>query len=569
MSNFKIENNVLVKYEGYEKDVVIPDGVTEIGWEAFRWNSYIKTVTVPNSVTVINTFAFEGCRALESINIPKSVTTIESSVFDGCRALKSITIPSSVSKIGSYTFSGCASLESITIEDGVEMIDSNAFSNCMSLESIFFPKSVTSIGSGVFFHCTSLKRIDVDENNPAYKSLDGVLYSRDGKKIVCYPAERGDTEYIIPDGVTEIGWAVFSYCDSIRKIVVPSGVTKIGTGTFCDCDNLTTIVLPESVSEIGQNPFPDCKALCSIVLPSVVAFNMLSPESKRLCAAGYTETKNSGAYSDEAHAHYKKYIRAQKKKLLDEQLENPAVISYFTAESLIAFEDIDALVKKVKNPEVTAILLNYKGKNSTAKNIKKAAQIEERKVDIAFGAIPTLAEAKKEWGIKEITPSRTVSYIITKYKGEETDVFVPSKIGKGVVKRIGNKAFSGIKAPVKNVTIPDTVDIIAENAFRENTTIETVTILDGGDTFYIGPFAFKGCTSLKRIDLPKDTYDISTEAFRGCSNLETITIFDQEDLEIDERAFWGCKNLTIRTPQGSFADYFAKKHKIKVEYIDG
>ena len=567
MSEFVIHNNILEKYKGFEKNVVIPDGVLEIGREAFRLKSFIENVTVPDSVTIIDGYAFEGCRALENINIPKGATTIAFDAFFGCSQLKSITIPSGVSEIDYSAFRGCSSLESVTIEDGVETIGNNAFSFCESLTSIFIPKSVTKIKHGPFYYCTSLERIDVDENNSAYKSVDGVLYTKDKNAIVCYPAKKGDTEYVISDGVTKLEGAVFCHCESIKKIVVPNGVDKIDTGTFIDCYNLTCIVLPESVNEIGENPFPDCKGLRSIILPSLKAFNTLSPELKRLCATGYTETMDSVEYSDEAHAQYKKYIRSQKKKLLDEQLENPALVSYFANERLIAFEDIDGLVKKVKSPEVTAILLDYKGKNSTGKNIKKSQKIEERKIEIAFGAIPTLAEAKKEWGVKENMYASKPFYVITKYKGEDTDVFVPSKIAKSVVDTIGSKAFSNIKAPVKSITIPVSVKSILTDAFRDNTTIETVTILDSDRCFELGATAFKGCTALKRVDLPKGIDVIHSETFRGCYALETVTI-SIRTLEIDERAFWGCKNLTIRTPQGSFADYFAKKHKIKVEYID-
>lgn len=147
--DFVIEVGVLKEYKGASVDVVIPDGVIEIGERCFK-GSKIKSVVIPDSVTKIDYCAFWGCGNLTSITIPDSVTTIGNSAFARCSALSSISIPNSVKCIGKYTFQGCLELTSIEMPDSLTSIGEYAFSICPKLTSIEIPKSVTNIGEKAF-----------------------------------------------------------------------------------------------------------------------------------------------------------------------------------------------------------------------------------------------------------------------------------------------------------------------------------------------------------------------------------------------------------------------------------
>ncbi len=126
-SDFVLENGTLTKYKGEGGDVIIPTGVTSIGY-----------------------YAFEGCSALESITIPESVTRIEEEAFKDCSSLKSIIIPKGITSIEEKTFEGCSSLASVTIPTGVTAIQEEAFEGCSSLENITFPQTLEQIGARAF-----------------------------------------------------------------------------------------------------------------------------------------------------------------------------------------------------------------------------------------------------------------------------------------------------------------------------------------------------------------------------------------------------------------------------------
>ena len=177
----------------------------------------------------------------------KKVSTIVNRAFYGCDNVKTIVIPNSVTSIGSEAFYGCSSLTSVEI-----------------------PNGVTSIGSSAFSGCSSLTSLDVDESNPNYCDIDGILYTKDKETIVCYPAGKIESNFSIPNSVTSIGDYAFRYCSKLTSIVIPNSVTGIGNSAFNGCYNLTSIVIPNSVTSIGGGAFEMCYNLTSIVIGNSV-----------------------------------------------------------------------------------------------------------------------------------------------------------------------------------------------------------------------------------------------------------------------------------------------------------
>ena len=147
----------------------------------------------------------------------------------------------------------------------VTTIGEGAFERCTNLTSVMIPDSVTSIGAKAFYNCTRLT-ITVDVNNTAYQSIDGNLYTKDGKTLVQYAIGKTDTSFTIPSSVTSIGDWAFSGCKNLRSVVIPNSVTSIGDYAFSGCTHLTSVVIPNSVTSIGNYAFDGCKILTSVVI---------------------------------------------------------------------------------------------------------------------------------------------------------------------------------------------------------------------------------------------------------------------------------------------------------------
>ena len=138
------------------KNIIINDGVTHLGSNAFRNCSSLMYISIPDSVTSMGSYVFYNCDALASIVIPDSVTSMGVNVFQQCGGLLDVTISNSVTTIGNYTFSACTNLIKLTIPDSVYYVYDYAFSDCTNLKSVNFGKNLTSVYDSVFNGCTAL-----------------------------------------------------------------------------------------------------------------------------------------------------------------------------------------------------------------------------------------------------------------------------------------------------------------------------------------------------------------------------------------------------------------------------
>jgi uncharacterized repeat protein (TIGR02543 family) len=186
-----------------------------------------------------------------------------------------LTVPSmidghTVVEIGDHAFSRCGSLTSVVIPDTVISIGGFAFDNCNNLTSISIPDSVTNLEDFALSGVSSLTNITVDVNNPAFCSLDGVLFNKSMTEIIRYPRGKTATTYSIPNSVTSIGDAAFSFCNNLTSIIIPDSVTSIGEGAFEYCKNLTSITISDGVTSIGNYAFNGCDSLTSITIPDSV-----------------------------------------------------------------------------------------------------------------------------------------------------------------------------------------------------------------------------------------------------------------------------------------------------------
>ncbi len=139
-----------------------------------------------------------------------------------------------------------------------------------TVKTVIIPDTVISISEYGIIAIESqrglLEEIRVDQNNPNYKSIDGVLYSKGGKTLIHYPANKRDESYAILHGVTHININAFECSKNIKSIIIPNGVTSIGVSAFSKCENLESIVIPNTVTELGHNSFYLCTSLKNVTL---------------------------------------------------------------------------------------------------------------------------------------------------------------------------------------------------------------------------------------------------------------------------------------------------------------
>ena len=255
----------------YVNEVTIPNSVTSIGSEAFSNLTSLSTISIPNNVSSIGERAFSGCTYLNSIVLPNILTKIENDLFNGCTNLNNIIIPDAVVEIGENAFYGCSSLTNINLSTNLKKIGANAFYNCVNLTEIALPTEIASIGSDAFLGCNGLKQVNIvsiedwcnitfanQHSNPIYYSKALSLNGNNIKSLM------------IPETVSNIKAYSFTGCVDLTNVEFHVGVTSVGRYAFAECYNISEVTLPIELVDIGEEAFDE----------SVVIFGYKGSESE-------------------------------------------------------------------------------------------------------------------------------------------------------------------------------------------------------------------------------------------------------------------------------------------------
>ncbi len=290
---------VLTEYKGPGGDVVIPEGVKEIGNEAFS-----------------------DCEGLASVTIPESVRKISNYAF-GESSIQSVTIPKSVRSIGASAFCDCENLTSVTFQDREDAsgIELNIFSNSCNITNVTIPRCVARIAFVLFEDTLWLKKLG------EFATVDQFLIKYQGRK---------------------------------ENVVIPEGITEIGRGTFRDCANLQSVTIPKSVEEIDKSVFEGSRP--AIIAPHI-PIDEFAPANKPEACAGFAKACLDGMELDEEiKAEYLEYIKGHKKKLYPDAVRHEELLQLMFAEKMISRKDVDLLLEeceKQKNATAKAAVLEY------------------------------------------------------------------------------------------------------------------------------------------------------------------------------------------------------------------
>lgn len=216
------------------------------------------TVTIPAAATSIEYNAFDGCQQVSAFAVEEGNTAYsardglllnaDGSALERCPMARegSLELPATVTHFSGAPLKGCQNLTAVTLPEAFAEIE---------------------LGNTPFDGCPNLLAINVAPGNPTYKTVDGMLLSRDGTQLVFCPQGKSGV-VTVPAGVEELVYKTFLNCPKLTKVELPAGLTFIGPLCFWNCSALTAVNLPESLERIYASIFSGCDALRTVQLPS-------------------------------------------------------------------------------------------------------------------------------------------------------------------------------------------------------------------------------------------------------------------------------------------------------------
>lgn len=267
--------------------LVLEPGITTIGNYAFCGSNLSGSVTVPEGVTAIGAYAFNSCTQITGLSLPATLKTIGSYAFSRLSDGIGLRLPANLTAIdkggvsgtswgeitvdpankafrmadgGLYNSAGTRLLAVVhgtgtfRIADTAAQVDVQAFRNC--------GYSAVHIGAKVgadfcnsyspFNNASSLESVTVSAANPNYKSVDGILFTKNGKKLLCFPAKKAVSSYTVPSGVETLIAYAFNNNSHLAALTLPDGLKTLDWYSVFRCENLKAIAIPASVKTIGQ-----------------------------------------------------------------------------------------------------------------------------------------------------------------------------------------------------------------------------------------------------------------------------------------------------------------------------
>jgi len=474
----------------------------------FRHFYNLDEIIIPKTVNYIGNYAFTSLSMLTTVIIPEAVTYIGNNAFAYCPKIAAINFPEKVTVIRNYTFRNTG-LTNIVIPGSITEIGRYAFADCEFLNKVENPDdSIELIGEGAFSNCPNLNEFKIPSQVEDIKADTF--------------RESGLLKITIPENITAIGSNAFQLCENLISIDIPAAVISIGSNAFNGCKMLTSITLP-NIDDIKAGTFFN-SAITSIVIPETVtaigqdAFNecinlteikITLPEdgkSSGLETIGLRAFRNSGLISI--------IIPDTVKSIADSAFINCIQLSYVKLPDSIVSIGVSAF-------EGCALLDNIElPQNLTSIADKTFLKAGLRSV--------TIKDAVKRIGAAAFAENRWL-----------TEVILPDGL-----ENISNEAFKD-STSLHSITIPANVKRVGEYAFS-NSGIEEITIPGSIPVIETGTFAG---SRLKQISIPFGITAIESSAFSGARYLENVIIPDSVEF-IRKAAFSFCIELKSVTFEG-------------------
>ena len=534
---FAVQAGLLKEYNGSADIVVIPDGVKAIGSAVFAMKK-LREVVIPEGVTEIRKDAFKNCRQLQAVTLPASLKTISSFVFADCRSLESIVLPDSLLELGEGAFMDCISLKSIRIPDGVAIIHKHTFRNCGASKG----------GQG------SMREV----------ILPARLKRVEDKAFIC----RIDKLVLNGDDPT---FSRNAFHGRIRELIVGEGVKKIPGYTFLECGEILSITFKSKETTVGSSAFDDRSdpVLAAAVLPAQVP-----PAVRRWVSLYAAELIVNGK---EPSAEYRelwiKSIKGQK-ATLEEDIDDKDLRDLMLREGLVSVKRARELMEETTDNELKLQLMEYIGRmgpetadTADGLDLDSVPTLAEvrKNFKLTLNGAAAAVTGYKGTDTEVVVPPMAGKYRITAigtqaFKGENiTAITLPETVDS-----IGWEAFKGCIS-LARVALPSGLKSIEGYAFSDCSNLTSLTLPNRLKS--IGWGAFSGCSNLADITLPNGLKSIGKEAFSGCSSLAGLS-FPKSLKTIAEGAFLNCSDLQSIAFAASLTDLGVKAFKGCIKLAD-
>ncbi len=454
---------VSVIADEWDKDEIVVDSIAyfiEDG-EAIVYygeDPEIEELTIPETVegfpvTEIYAGAFYGYNYLEKINLPDTIEKIGSSAFDSTAYFyNEDNWEGGVLYLDNFVICFNDDFKECTVKEGVTVISERVLDYVFEIEVINLPKTIERIDDYAFSACMSVKEFNVDENNENYSSEDGVIFNKDKTVLIQYPCGAERSEYVVPDGVVEIGVCAFEMDENLTSVVFPESLVSIQTEAFESNSWIEEFNIPKNVEYIGEDAFFNSYEL--------KAFNV--------------DSENKYFSNDENGVLFNK----DKTKLLVYPSVNEAE-EYNIPESVTVINECAFSycynLKKVTFPDGLTEIGDY-----------------------AFWICDALTEIE--------LPDSVVT--VSDFAFESCSSLETVKLSENLA-YIGNSAFEFCEN-IKSITIPGNDTVIGDFAFCSCKSLEEVNISYGVTS--VGLCAFYMCEKLKSLTIPSSVTAIDDYA---------------------------------------------------------
>ncbi len=506
-------------------EVSLPAGLKKIGYAAFESCKKLKNINLPDGLETIDDNAFSLCSALESIVIPDSVTDLGGSVFFNCYNLVSANIPAGITELNVDLFWNCTKLNSITsIPESVTKIGDSVFSGCSSITEITLPKGLQEIGYYVFENCSSLSDIKIDESNENYTTVDGVLYNKDKTLLIAYPIGNERTSFATPSTLTKIRSYPFTHSKNLKEVTLNEGLKEVPHYAFYD-SKIVSVNIPASVNEIVTSAFEKCTELQAVNFADGSNLESISYSAFSECSSlKQIELPEGLKYIYSRAFQYcsklsKVNIPTSVTKIGSSAFYNSAVLDNTIAINGIKYMDGWLVWSKTGITEAQV----YDGSKGiadggladhttlTTVNIPKSVIYINQD---AFDNTPALASINVDEQNTAYSSLDGVLYnkdktSLVKYGEGRTETAFSVPDG---VQSIEAKAISNVFA-LESVTLPQSLRDIKDRAFSTNVKLTSVNFSEGLETIDFS--AFRNCTALASFSLPDTLTDIDSWVFEN------------------------------------------------------